>query len=283
MRDGAKMAVHDEELGLEAYRLCGFARPFPPHFHDYYSVGVVEAGSRLLLLRGRRAEIGAGDIVVFNPGDAHSCEQEGPGVLEYRGLNVPVHVLMSAVERLEGVPRLVSFRNVVRDERVFAAMREFHVLVGAETGAKARRAAFDEAMAALMLYERDDGEEGMQEGSGEDGSVVERASAYMERRLPDRVVVRDVCEAVGVSESTLLRAFVRERGITPYRHLESMRVVEARRLLEEGFAPAQAAALAGFSDQSHFTNRFRDYTGLTPAAYASIFKGNDSGGGSCGQ
>ena len=45
----------------------------------------------------------------------------------------------------------------------------------------------------------------------------------------------------------------------------------ARKLLKQGAAPAEAALSAGFSDQSHFTNYFSRFIGLSPGAYRDIF------------
>lgn len=50
------------------------------------------------------------------------------------------------------------------------------------------------------------------------------------------------------------------------------RVDRARHLLERGLSPAETALAAGFSDQSHFTNYFTAYTGLTPGAYRALFR-----------
>jgi AraC-like DNA-binding protein len=71
----------------------------------------------------------------------------------------------------------------------------------------------------------------------------------------------------GVSRFQLLRAFRRETGITPHAYLIQRRVSAARRLLAAGEIPAQAAAAAGFSDQSHMTRAFVRYLGVTPARY----------------
>ena len=38
-------------------------------------------------------------------------------------------------------------------------------------------------------------------------------------------------------EETLLRAFIKEKGVTPYRYLETVRINEAKRLLSEGVPP----------------------------------------------
>ena len=38
-------------------------------------------------------------------------------------------------------------------------------------------------------------------------------------------------------EETLLRVFIKEKGVTPYRYLETVRINEAKRLLSEGELP----------------------------------------------
>ncbi|WP_395027560.1 helix-turn-helix transcriptional regulator, partial [Robinsoniella sp.] len=68
--------------------------------------------------------------------------------------------------------------------------------------------------------------------------------------------------------------FTRLRGITPYRYLETVRVNEAKKLLEQGIEPIEAAMQTGFVDQSHFSNFFKDFIGLTPKQYQNIFKDN---------
>ena len=44
-----------------------------------------------------------------------------------------------------------------------------------------------------------------------------------------------------------------------------------QKLLEQGVPPVEAALQTGFSDQSHFTNYFSRFIGLTPGAYQEIF------------
>ena len=38
-------------------------------------------------------------------------------------------------------------------------------------------------------------------------------------------------------EETLLRAFIKDKGVTPYRYLETVPINEAKRLLSEGELP----------------------------------------------
>ena len=73
----------------------------------------------------------------------------------------------------------------------------------------------------------------------------------------------------------MLRAFTRSKSITPYRYLETIRINEAKALLQKGVLPVEAAMRTGFSDQSHFTNYFTSFIGLAPGAYRDIFSDRD--------
>ena len=105
---------------------------------------------------------------------------------------------------------------------------------------------------------------------------------YIARNLVDDPDAVSVTEVPGDEEltlellslihiSTLLRAFTRAKGITPYHYLVNLRICAAKRLLEQGASLLEAAMQTGFSDQSHFTNCFSRYIGLTPGAYQEIF------------
>ena len=67
------------------------------------------------------------------------------------------------------------------------------------------------------------------------------------------------------------RAFAKSKGVTPYSYLENIRIGKARKLLEQGVPPVEAALQTGFSDQSHVTNYFSRFIGLPPGVYRDIF------------
>lgn len=93
----------------------------------------------------------------------------------------------------------------------------------------------------------------------------------MEKHFAEHLDLEQLCGLVHLSKSTLLRAFTRAKGITPYHYLVNLRICAAKRLLEQGASLLEAAMQTGFSDQSHFTNCFSRYIGLTPGAYQEIF------------
>jgi transcriptional regulator GlxA family with amidase domain len=99
----------------------------------------------------------------------------------------------------------------------------------------------------------------------------------MEEHFAQRIGLEQICRHVGLSKSTLLRAFTKSKGVTPYSYLENIRIGRAKKLLEQGALPVEAALQTGFSDQSHFANFFSRFIGLTPGVYREIFLEKEDG------
>ena len=89
---------------------------------------------------------------------------------------------------------------------------------------------------------------------------------------------RMVILCVTRSYSVALSAYVaRRRGKHPDESLTSCSRASLMlgcglSMLERGVSSAEAAVETGFSDQSHFTNYFTAFTGLTPGACRELFR-----------
>lgn len=272
MRKEIKTLVYDEELRLEAYRFEGIGRPFPNHFHDYYVIGFIEQGKRRLWYRNREYAIGPGCVLLFNPGDTHACVQTDGGTLDYRGFNIATEIMLDLAEEITGKRALPGFSPaVLRDEDVSCYLRLLHDLVlngSLEFGKE------ESLLFMLSLLMRRCGQP-FEDCIPECREEIEQACAFMEEHAAERISLDQICRQAGLSKSTLLRAFTKSKGVTPYCYLESLRIGRAKKLLEQGASPMEAALQTGFSDQSHFTNYFTRFIGLTPGAYRDIFLKSD--------
>ncbi len=54
MQKEIRTVCYDDDLHLEAYRFEGIVQPFPNHFHDYYVIGFMEAGTRCLSCKNKK-------------------------------------------------------------------------------------------------------------------------------------------------------------------------------------------------------------------------------------
>jgi len=96
---------------------------------------------------------------------------------------------------------------------------------------------------------------------------------YMQQNLTAPIHLDDLAAIAGLSRFHFIRCFKATTRMTPMQFLDQTRIDYAKALLRKGgVSLAEVSYLAGFSDQSHFTRRFRLRVGLTPGAYAKSFR-----------
>ena len=83
-------------------------------------------------------------------------------------------------------------------------------------------------------------------GDREHREEVGKACRFMEQNYTARICLEDLCRCAGLSRTALTRAFVREKGVTPYLYLENIRIREAGRLLQERCFTLGSGAADGF-------------------------------------
>ena len=275
MRKETRTVVYDEELRIEAYRFEGIMQPFPNHFHEHYVIGFVEDGQRVLSCKNKEYRIECGDVVLFNPGDNHACVQSDDGTFDYRGFHISKRTMLDLTEEVTGRRELPGFsKNVIDDDEITCYLRPLHEMVMSGVSDFGKEENLLLLISALIQKYGQPFESCIPECPQE----IEKACEWMRQHFSERISLNQICRYAGLSKSTLLRAFTKSRGITPYRYLETIRINEAKLLLEKGALPIEAAMQTGFSDQSHFTNYFSSFIGLAPGVYREIFLAKNKDG-----
>lgn len=263
-----RKVVYDKFLQIEAYSLKGIEQPFPLHFHEYYVVGFIESGGRRLFCNGKEYSANSGDILLFNPNDRHSCTRAVTDFLDYRAMNIRADIMGKIAEEVSGKKVLPKFeRCTVTDREILCTLQRLFGMIFGSGDDFAKEELLFLAFSQLL-----NGYGGSPQNKYEVSLEIEDICTYMGEHFSERISINDLCELTALSKATLIRSFTKEKGISPYRYLENIRLGAAKRLLEKGVSPVEAAMETGFSDQSHFTNFFKDYIGLTPKQYANIFK-----------
>jgi AraC family transcriptional regulator len=100
---------------------------------------------------------------------------------------------------------------------------------------------------------------------------LQRAIARLHGSLGENAGLNDLAKVAHVHPVHLSRMFRRFTGLTFGEYVQRLRVQFAcRQLLNPSATLAGIASLAGFADQSHLTNVFRNITGLTPAVLRDL-------------
>ncbi len=100
---------------------------------------------------------------------------------------------------------------------------------------------------------------------------VQRIREYVQAHLTQPISLDDMASQIGFSPYHFARLFRKVIGESPYQFVLRQRVGHAQKLLHSGtLTLAEVAVESGFADQSHLTQTFKRYTGLTPKAYRRI-------------
>lgn len=248
--------------GVLATRLDS-AQAFPRHAHDTYGIGRIRRGAQRSWSAAGAVEAGPGDVVMVNPGEVHDGAPLDAGGRCWQMLYLdPALVHAVAVEVLPAARLDTLWRPVARGAALAGAFERWHARLEAGAG----ELACDEAQVALLATVL----------ARQAGVALPRPASASIARVRQRLdddPARDpglaaLAAEAGLSRFQLLRAFARELHLTPHAYLVQRRLALARALIDRGTSLADAAAHAGFADQSHLTRLFRRFLGYTPAAYA---------------
>lgn len=264
-----RQVYFDRDLQIEAYHLSGIAQKFPNHFHEFYVIGFIEGGKRHLQCKNVEYELTAGDLILFNPGDNHLCDTIDGKTLDYRAINISKEIMRKAVKDITDKDYMPHFKqNVIHQSGITRALRDVYEAI-IDNSPRLRK---EEALFFLLEQILQEYSEPFQESHIlEPNQQIKTLCTYMEEHFGDNITLDELLSMTHFSKSYLLRSFTKQVGVSPYRYLQTVRLNKAKKLLEEGTTPADAAMSAGFSDQSHFTNYFKEFIGLTPKQYQRIF------------
>jgi AraC family transcriptional regulator len=99
-------------------------------------------------------------------------------------------------------------------------------------------------------------------------SWINTAIQVLLDNLDRRLTAEELAAVLAISESELLRGFMRTMGCSPGVFVRSQRMERARQLLlSSTFSLAEVALAVGFSDQSAFTKAFTRMHGCSPGAF----------------
>lgn len=269
MLNEVRTVCFDTELSIEAYNFKGIMQKFPNHFHDYYVIGFIENGKRYLSCKNKQYIIETGDLIVFNPGDIHTCEQIDDRTLDYRCINIKKDVMKKITFEITGKEYLPNFMEFVlfRNE-LTSSLKELHLMIMDEEKNLKKDELFLFIMEQLIReYSNPVSEMTIQEASVEIKTVCD----YLENNYMENITLNQLSNLTGLSKYYLLHSFTKQKGISPYNYLQTIRIGKAKKMLEQGVAPIDVAFKTGFTDQSHFTNFFKKLIGLTPKQYMNIF------------
>ncbi|MFB6562554.1 AraC family transcriptional regulator [Streptomyces sp. NPDC056400] len=264
-REWARHWQYAELPGLDLLRAHYVRHTFPRHAHDGYVIAAVTGGIEEIGLPGHVVRAGPGSVVLINPEVPHTARAGVPEGWAYATLYPSSELIVEVAEDLgilRGTPGFTT--DMVADPQGAQAITEIHR--AAEAGNALAADTLLRSVVARMLT-RHAGPLPARTVRGAGGADAAAARAVLEERMADPPSLEQLAAELGTSPFALLRAFRERYGMPPHTWLTDARVRQARRLLDAGTAPAEAAVTVGFTDQPHLNRHFTRIVGVPPGAY----------------
>jgi AraC-like DNA-binding protein len=257
------------DLGLDLLSAHFYTHSFPRHTHDYFVIGLNEVGVHSNFLRGAGCHVGPGTIIVLHPGDVHTGEtapHKGEGWI-YRSVYPSIQMMQSIAEEVTGLNAGMPYfpELVINDPEVFRQLLDAHRTLETSTDSLERQSIWKLAIAALVRKHARP--RSHRDFEGTEHRAVKLAREFIDANCTEDLSLRQVARVACLSEFHLIRVFQKHMGVPPHKYLTQVRIERAKQMLASGQPIAEVALATGFSDQSHFTRRFKSLTGATPGRY----------------
>lgn len=252
--------------GITLMRAHFVEHAFERHSHDTYSIGLTTSGVQTFHCGGALHASLPGDLILFNPDQAHDGQRGAPEGFGYSILYVPQQVIEACADREAGLalPRYFT-RPVVRDAVMAQAYAQALTAVG-QPGESLRAEELTRTLLAGLLQRH--GEMGATDQPRSAGARrMQRVRDYLDAHYAEDVTVEALAAVAGLSRAHLTRAFRQHFGVPPHVYLNAVRLRQARQAMLAGLTLAEVAVASGFADQAHFSRRFKGSFGIAPAQW----------------
>jgi AraC-like DNA-binding protein len=255
---------------------------YAPHSHATFSIGAILDGRCTYTNRDKHEQVGAGTIVLMNPGDVHACNSIRDEPWAYRMLYWDTAWVTRVQQEIsrgdDGFQRFAV--TATRNVRLFRALnRLYETLVDPQADhLQKHESAFNFMSDVQRTLGRSASAAGVhgrlpqvttaqERLSIRSHARVARAAEFIRQNCTRPLKLTEICSVAELSASYLIRAFKAEYGMSPHAYLINCRIEFSRQQLRRGRPLAEVAVAAGFCDQAHLQRSFKKFVAVTPGQY----------------
>ncbi|MFJ4370964.1 AraC family transcriptional regulator [Streptomyces chartreusis] len=251
--------------GVDLLRARYVEKTFVRHTHEHFVIAAIAEGVEVFHHRGADQYAAAGALALVNPDTPHTGRAGVPEGWQYGAVYPSPELVADIAAETTSVRGTPGFVRPVLDDP-YAVGLVHQVLRAADEG-NALAADTLLRVAVTRLLRLNGGAMPQREVRTAGGLVAVRAREVLEGRMAEPPSLEQLAADLDTSPFALLRAFRDVYGMPPHTWLTDARVRRARRLLDAGVSPAEAALVVGFTDQPHLNRHFARIIGVPPGAY----------------
>jgi AraC-like DNA-binding protein len=242
--------------GLELLKALDYNEDFPLHSHETFCVSLIENGT----FKENEQFASTGSIFITNPNDIHSNDMVFDTGYSFKTLYISPDIF----KKLNNNQPLFFDNNCIENPLLFHQLNQF-----SENALKGPLSIFDEkqlfsSLQSLLNQYAHQIEKPVSFNTIE---RIDDVKGHIQAHLGHKIVLEDLAKILDLDKFKFIRLFKKHIGLSPFSYITMLRIDKSKTFLQQGATLVDAALDAGFYDQSHYTNYFKHYVGVTPKIY----------------
>lgn len=256
----------DEALPfLEAKRCQKNDLAYQKHFHEEYSIGLIDEGETQAWCDGVLWRVERGRMISFPPLILHACQPADDESWKYKMLFIKpewfAHLELNDIDRLQ-IPFLLEDGKNEACSKLLNRIMEALAWCGSPLDIETTLIELVHTLLKKHASDLTHEPYGMLEQK-----YVKRIKEYIHANYTDRITLETLEQETGISRYHLIRLFKKSTHMPPHAYQNLLRINYAKKELKNRRSIAEIAMHTGFYDQSHFAKAFVKIVGATPQNY----------------
>lgn len=253
MEKRKKLNIFDS---LELMNIDNSCHEFPNHYHETFCISLIFKG----IFGENDLMAQEGSIVISHPFEVHKNE-----LVDDLKYNLSTLYISEDVMKYISNSEYISFpEKVIRDRELFDLLR----LLTQDISGIDKEQYYNLFYQCIRKLIRKYGQD-IPQIPYHHPQLLKEIQQKIQAQLRSKIELEELAKQAGKNKFQFIRWFKKHSGVTPFDYILLKRVVKGKQLIKLGLPLAEIAFETGFYDQSHFTNYFKRYVGMSPLNYKS--------------
>jgi AraC-like DNA-binding protein len=250
--------------GIE-YKTAKFLnKEFPFHFHQEWSLALIEAGSELIKIDKVEILLNTDALILIPPFLAHSNSGNLNAYWQYRCLYINSDTANYFL-KLRGIyePVIQQTNYCISYNKIL--VNKFKQIKNNQLKNWELEKLLSEIFVSLYFNNRELSLKCNYKANQifNHNEIIDYLNSYNQ----NKITLEHLSSKFKYDKFKLMRSFKKKFGVSPQEYITSIRIENAKQLIFKNNSLVDIALSCGFYDQSHFTNTFKKFVGLTPLDY----------------
>jgi len=239
---------------------------YKKHFHEEYSLGIVNKGQSSFWCEGKLMEIYQKNLVFIPHDIVHACNPKSDQPWKYKMIYVQPDWVKGFMESHGGGTIEYPVVKEIRKNKEVATINHLiDILI--------RPVSFLEKEASLLwIFEQMLGDVDTSKylSHRKLQPKLKTIKEYLHKSFLEKITLDQLEQISGLNKFFIIRSFKEEFSIPPHTYQNLLRINYAKKELQKYRQITEVTYETGFYDQSHFNKVFKNHVGVTPERYQKL-------------